>query len=83
MTVYTWMVVLLLLAALLLNGNKKGNIKFILIAFLLIFAVLGLRNVNTAGVDSSGASGSSPLRSIGYNSPQSAGRPHSVFPVPT
>lgn len=60
MTVYTWMIVLLLLAALLLNGNKKGNIKFILIAFLLIFAVLGLRNVNTAGVDSSGSSGSYP-----------------------
>lgn len=61
MTVYTWMVVLLLLAALLLNGNKKGNIGFILVAFLLLFAVLGLRNVNTAGVDSSGASGSYPV----------------------
>lgn len=61
MTVYTWMVVLLLLAALLLNGNKKGNIKFILIAFLLLFAVMGLRNVNTAGVDSSGSGGSYPV----------------------
>lgn len=61
MTVYTWMVVLLLLAALLLNGNKKGNIGFILVAFVLLFVVLGLRNVNTAGLDSSGASGSYPV----------------------
>ena len=61
MTVYSWMVVLLLLAALLLNGNRKGNIGFILVAFLLLFAVLGLRNVNTAGVDSSGYNGSYPV----------------------
>ena len=32
-----------------------------MIAFLLVFAVLGLRNVNTAGLDSSGASGSYPV----------------------
>ena len=61
MTVYTWMVVLLLLAALLLNGNRKGNVKFILIAFLLVFIVMGLRNVNTVGVDSYGTSGSYPV----------------------
>ncbi len=58
MTAYTWMVVLLLLAALILNGNKKGNIKFIIVAFLILFAVMGLRDVNTVGVDSSGVRGS-------------------------
>lgn len=61
MTVYTWMVVLLLLAALLFNGNRTRNIKFILIAFLLLFVVMGLRDVNTVGTDSSGASGSYPV----------------------
>lgn len=61
MTAYTWMVILLLVAALLLNGNKKGNIKFILIAFLLLFVVMGLRDVNTVGTDSSGVSGSYPV----------------------
>ena len=61
MTAYTWMVVLLLLAALILNGNRKGNIKFILVAFLILFVVMGLRDVNTVGVDSSGSSGSYPV----------------------
>lgn len=61
MTVYTWMVVLLLLAALLFNGNRKGNIKFILIAFLLLYALMGLRDVTTVGFDSSGRAGSYPV----------------------
>ena len=61
MTVYTWMVVLLLVAALLLNGNKKGNKKFIWVAFLVLFAVMGLRDVNSVGVDSIGIGGSYPV----------------------
>ena len=61
MTVYTWMIILLLSAALLLNGNRKGNVKFILIAFLLLFAVMGLRDVNTVGTDSLGRGGSYPV----------------------
>ena len=61
MTVYTWMVLLLLLAALIFRGNKKGSIAFILIAFLILFTVMGLRDVNSVGQDASGAHGSYPL----------------------
>lgn len=53
MTVYTWLVVLLLLAALLMQGNVKGNKKFIIVAFVLLFCVMGLRDVYTIGNDSS------------------------------
>ena len=63
MTVFSWMVVLLLLVALILKGNKKGNLKFIIIAFVLLFAVMGLRDVNTGGSDASGDHGS---YAIGY-----------------
>ena len=58
MTVFTWLIILLLLAAVLLQGNIKGSNKFIFIAFLLLFAVMGLRDVTTGGSDASGASGS-------------------------
>ena len=61
MTVYTWMVALLLLAALLFRGNKKGSIAFIFIAFLILFTVMGLRDANSVGQDASGANGSYPL----------------------
>ena len=58
MTVYHWLVLLLLVFALFLQGNVKGNKKYILIAFILLFFVMGLRDVSTAGSDSSGAHGS-------------------------
>ena len=61
MTVFTWLVVLLLLAAVLARGNKKGSKLFIIIAFLLLFAVMGLRDVNTGGSDASGTNGSYPI----------------------
>lgn len=61
MTVYTWLVILLLLAAFLLQGNVKSSKKFLLVAFLLLFAYMGLRNVNTFGADSSGYNGSYPV----------------------
>lgn len=55
MTTYTWLVVLLLLAAFLFHGNKKNSGQFIIIAFLLLFAVMGLRDVNAFGSDSRGS----------------------------
>ena len=36
MTVFTWLIILLLLAAVLLQGNIKGSKKFIIIAFLIV-----------------------------------------------
>ena len=61
MTVYTWLVILLVAAALLLNGNKKGSKKFIIVAFLLLYAVMGLRDVYAFGSDASGSAGSYPV----------------------
>lgn len=51
MTVYHWLVVLILLLGLLLHGEKKGNIKFILVAVILLFCVYGLKDTYTVGVD--------------------------------
>ncbi len=67
MTAFTWMVILVVLAAFLLQGNVKGNKKFIFVAFLILFCVMGLRDVNTVGNDSSGTTGSYPVsyRNIG------------------
>ena len=67
MTVYTWLVVLLLVAAVLFHSNQKKNVKYIVVAFLLLFAVMGLRDVNAIGNDSSGSSGSYPIlyRNVG------------------
>jgi len=61
MTVYTWMVILLLLAALLLKGNQRNSRAFITAAFIIMFCVMGLRDVNTCGNDSSGKGGSYPV----------------------
>lgn len=61
MTVYAWLVVLLLAAAFLLRGNQKNSRRFIFVAFLLLFAVMGLRDVNAFGADASGAHGSYPI----------------------
>lgn len=61
MTVYTWLVVLLVAAALLFHGNRKQCKMFIFIAFLLLFAVMGLRNVNAFGSDAWGMNGSYPI----------------------
>ena len=60
MTVYTWLVILLLAAAFFLDGNSKNSKRFIFAAFLLLFVYMGLRNVNSLGVDSSGVNGSYP-----------------------
>ena len=68
MTVYTWLVVLLVAVALLFNGNKKNSKMFIIISFLLLFAVMGLRDVYAFGSDASGSHGSYPIiyRNIGH-----------------
>ena len=60
MTVYTWLVVLLVAASLIFKGNRRNSTKFLIIAFLLLFAVMGLRDANAIGNDSSGAFGSYP-----------------------
>lgn len=61
MTVFAWLVVLLLISAFLLHGNVKGNKRFIIVAFILLFLVMGLRDVNTGGADASGTHGSYPI----------------------
>ena len=67
MTTYTWLVVLLVAAAFLFHGNQRNSKKFIVVAFLLLFVVMGLRDVNAFGADASGTSGSYPVifRNIG------------------
>ena len=60
MTVYTWLVVLLVVASFIFKGNRRNSKIFILIAFLLLFAVMGLRDVNAFGNDTWGAGGSYP-----------------------
>ena len=52
MSVYYWLVALILLFGLLLHGEQRGNTKFILVAALLMFCVLGLRDAYTVGNDS-------------------------------
>ena len=58
MSVYTWLVVLLVIAAIVFKGTKKHSIKFIIVAFILLFAVMGLRDVKVTGNDTSEALGS-------------------------
>ena len=53
MSVYHWLVVLVLLLAYLMHGERKGNIKYILIVIALLFCVYGLRDAYSIGNDSS------------------------------
>ena len=52
MSVYRWLVVLVLLFAVLLKGNVKGNKKYVFVAFLLLFCVMALRDAYSVGNDS-------------------------------
>ena len=52
MTIYHWLIVLLLLLGLLMHGERKGNIAFILLATALLFGIMGLRDAEKIGVDS-------------------------------
>lgn len=53
MSVYHWLVVLVLLLAYLMHGEKKGNLKYILLVIALLFCVYGLRDAYSIGSDSS------------------------------
>ena len=53
MSVYHWLVVLILLCGLFIRGQRNGNYKFILISAVLLFCVLGLRDAYSIGNDSS------------------------------
>ena len=53
MSVYHWLVILVVLLALLMKGDKKGNTKYILLVAVLMFCVYGLRDAYTIGNDSS------------------------------
>lgn len=52
------MIVLLVTAAVLFHGNRKQSKMFIFVAFILLFAVMGLRNVDAFGSDAWGLHGS-------------------------
>lgn len=58
MTIYVWMVVLLVAAAFLFRGNRRNCKIFMIISFLLLFSVMGLRNVYAFGSDAWGTHGS-------------------------
>ena len=51
MTVYHWLVVLVLVLALLMHGERKRNLSYILIVAALMYGVYGLRDVYTIGLD--------------------------------
>lgn len=51
MTVYHWLVVLVLMLALLMHGERKRNVSFILLASALLFCVYGLRDTYSVGID--------------------------------
>ena len=53
MSVYHWLVVLVLLLAYLMHGERKGNSKYILLVIALMFCVYGLRDAYSIGNDSS------------------------------
>ena len=53
MSVYHWLVVLVVLLAFLMHGERKRNIKYILLVFTLMFCVYGLRDAYSIGNDSS------------------------------
>ena len=58
MTIYSLLIVLLSVAAFLFHGNRKNSKMYVFIAFLFLFAVMGLRDVYAFGSDASGAHGS-------------------------
>ena len=52
MSVYIWLVVLLLLTAWLMKGNRKGNKLYIFTACALLFCVMAFRDISAVGMDS-------------------------------
>ena len=52
MNIYTWMMALILMLALFMRGGEKKNRAFIFLSCLLMFCVMGLRDVTVIGNDS-------------------------------
>ncbi len=52
MSVYHWLVILIILLSVLMQGNRKGNTAFIAAAVALMFCVYGLRDAYSIGNDS-------------------------------
>lgn len=52
MSVYHWLVILILLFGFLMHGERRGNTKYIIVAAALMFCVLGLRDAYSVGNDS-------------------------------
>lgn len=55
MSVYAWMVLLILLFAFVMQGNLPKNKKYIIVACILLFVVMGFRDVFVIGNDSAGS----------------------------
>ncbi len=55
---YTLMLAAIILLGFSMHGYVRGNKKYIVIAFLLLFCIMGLRDVNAFGSDASGSNGS-------------------------
>lgn len=53
MSVYHWLVILIILLSVLMQGNRKGNTLFIVAAVSLMFCVYGMRDAYSIGNDSS------------------------------
>lgn len=54
MTVYHTMTALLLVFGLLMHGEQRRNLKYVLVGATLLFCVMGLRYAYTVGIDSTG-----------------------------
>lgn len=52
MSIYHWLVILIILLSVLLRGNRKQNTTYIVIVFLLMFCIQGLRDAAKIGNDS-------------------------------
>ena len=52
MDYYALLVALVLLTAFLMQGNRQGNKKYVIVASLLLFAIYGLRDTYHIGFDS-------------------------------
>ena len=54
MTVFNWLTILIVLLSIVMHGERRQNWKFILIACVMMYCVLGLRDVYSVGVDTTG-----------------------------
>ncbi|MCR5809451.1 MAG: EpsG family protein [Clostridiales bacterium] len=54
MTVFHWLVILIVVLSVLMRGDTKGNWKYLLVSVALMYCVFGLRNAYKIGVDTTG-----------------------------